>query len=143
MEGHIFQPMTEWLIATGGGWNVKRGRVPEEEKQIRHASKVLEECNTRVMKKVMSRCRAEERREAKAGGGDKNAEEKRKMMMDEAKAMTTAKIVRETRIRMEWRNWVQQFEDCPTEEAMMEVKKVTKRLVNCPVDKYGTEAMMM
>ena len=155
LEGHIFQPITPWLeekgISTGGGWNMKCGCVPEEGKQIGQISKALDDCNARILKRVLRKCKNEEKKrerdaeatgEATAGEQEQKDEEKR-VVLDEVMKMTTGKIVRETKIRMAWRGWVQQFDDCPTEEELMRIKGTTRRLVNCPVDKYATEGIMM
>ena len=130
---------------------MKCGCVPEEGKQIGQISKALDDCNARILKRVLRKCKNEEKkreREAEAtgeatAGEQEQKDEEKKVVLDEVMKMTTGKIVRETKIRMAWRGWVQQFDDCPTEEELMRMKGTTRRLVNCPVDKYATEGVMM
>ena len=151
LEGHVFQPMTPWLeqqgIKAGGGWNVKSGCVPEEEKQVQQISKVLGDCNGKILKRVVKRCELEKKKRAEGKEDDEDEEEReengKKVVIEEVTKIATSKLMREMKIRMEWRKWVQQFENCPTEEELRKVKRTARKLVNCPVDKYGTEGMMM
>ena len=130
---------------------MKCGCVPEEEKQIEQISRTLDDCNARILKRVVRRCKNEEKKRERGANGtggateaeEEQKEEEKKVVLDEVMKMTKGKIVREMKIRMAWRGWVQQFDDCPTEEELMRIKSTTRRLVNCPVDKYATEGVMM
>ena len=130
---------------------MKCGCVPEEGKQIEQISRTLDDCNARILKRVLRRCKNEEKKRERGANGtggateaeEEQKEEEKKVVLDEVMKMTKGKIVRETKIRMAWRGWVQQFDDCPTEEELMRIKSTTRRLVNCPVDKYATEGVMM
>ena len=134
IEGHICQPLVEWIRSTTEempkGWGGKERCLPAKQDQVNLMQEQMIRIHRHIRRRVLSNM-AKQNKRAKADWAVEGWE-------DGIEA-----AIREDRWNQLWEKWAESRPAAMEERSLLRFKNEFRRLVVCHVDKHSSEGMLI